>query len=105
MGFPQILVNSEVTDARKVCTFAPKMVVFEDMLYRCLGLYNELLFPLNQLQIKLDTFVRQLKANFGHKNLKMKRSLVGFILQNILKAAGYEGMHNVFFSLPDMDFF
>ena len=82
-GYPQILVNNEITDARKVCKFAPKTVVFPDMLYRCLGLYNELFFLINQLQLKLDTFVRQLKANFGHsKNLKMKRSVFGFILQN-----------------------
>ena len=79
-----------------LCT---EKVVFEDMLYRCLGLYNELLFPLNQLQIKLDTFVRQLKGNFGHKNLKMKRSVAGFILQNMLKAAGFEGNTMWVFSL------
>ena len=77
--------------------------MFEDRLFQCLGLYNELLFPLNQLQIKLDTFVRQLKGNFGYKNLKMKRSafwsIAGFILQNILKAAGFAGQHNIgFFS-------
>jgi hypothetical protein len=100
-GFPQILVNNEVVDARKVCNFAPKTVMFEDMLFRCLGLYNELVFLLNQLQIKLDTFVRQLKGNFGHKNLNMKRSVAGFILQNILKAAGFEGKHGFF---PDMSF-
>ena len=33
----------------------------------------------------------------------MKRSVVGFILQNIIKAAGYEGLHNVGF-FPDMSF-
>ena len=87
-----------------MCKFAPKTVVFPDMLYRCLGLYNELFFLINQLQLKLDTFVRQLKANFGHsKNLKMERLVVGFILQNIFQAVGYEGLHNVGFS-PDMSF-
>ena len=104
-GFPQILVNDQLQDARKICIFAPKTVMFEDRLFQCLGLYNELLFPLNQLQLKLDTFVRQLKGNFGHKNMKMKRSafgsIAGFILQNILKAAGFEGMHNIGF-FPDM---
>ena len=59
-GFPQILFNNVLTDARKVCKFASKTLVFQDMLYRCLGLYNELLFPINQLQLQLDTFVNYL---------------------------------------------
>ena len=33
----------------------------------------------------------------------MKRSVAGFIIQNILKAAGFEGKHNVVF-FPDMSF-
>ena len=61
-GFPQILVNNEVIDARKVCHFAPKTMMFKDMLYRCFGLYNELLFPLNQLQIKI---FEGLSSNLG----------------------------------------
>ena len=103
-GYPQILVNGVLTDARKVCKFASQTVVFQDMLYRCLGLYNELSFPLNQLQMQLDNFVNQIRTSFGNgKKLKIKRSIVSFILQNILKAAGYEGFHNLGF-FPSMAF-
>ena len=56
------------------------------------------------MQLKLDTFVRQLKTNFGHSNnLKLKRSVISFILQNIREAAGYEGLHNIGF-FPNMSF-
>ena len=54
--------------------------------------------------MQLDNFVNQIKTSFGNsKELKIKRSIVSFILQNILKAAGYEGFHNLGF-FPNMLF-
>ena len=93
-GFPSILVNNKTIDARKICSFSKKNIVFSNKNYRCLGLFQLLHFPIIDIKKDMKQFLAKLNLRF-HERTRIRRGVLSFILQNILKAGNVAGFAKI----------
>ena len=93
-GYPSIKVGKVVEDARKFCSFTSKSIAYDKKLYRCLGLYNLLSYPINEIKNQLNGFLQKLKLVYRDTQVK-KRSLIPFLITSIIQAASTEGFSKI----------
>ena len=60
-----------------------------------MGLYNIVKYPILNIKQSLKAFLLQLKINYRDVKVKRSFSIIGIILQNIIKAASMEGLSRV----------